>query len=476
MSGRRVVVVVSFALAVVSAVGCNKSELVDKPIAEASPTPPVDDPPEYLGREFFAVDLDNIYEPAGPFNPEVDAAGAQYAVAVSNPNATEANVTISNKDGEVQSKMVPADGLEIFELPRADVDGTTLVRNAYRVESDLPVTAHQFNPIGNVLVYSNDASLLLPVSTLGTTYRVLTWPQTAASSLPGYFAVAAVEDGDTEVTVTVTAATRAGGDIPALAAGGTYTRTLQRHDVLALQTSGQNGDLSGSLVTSTKKVAVFGGTECSNVPLNVTACDHLEEQMFPVSTWGRTYVAAKSMPRGTEPDVWRVLASQDNTTVTTDPYQPGTPVTLAAGQFVEFQSTGSFVVQAGAPVLVGQYLVGQDFGFGQAGNTGDPGFILSVPIEQFRSEYLFLTPPNYANDSITIIAPTGTAVTLDGVPVPGTSFTETAAGSGWSTARLSVTDGVHRLEADEPVGLTVTGYDQYVSYGYPGGLNLESLE
>ena len=74
------------------------------------------------------------------------------------------------------------------------------------------------------------------------------------------------------------------------------------------------------------------------------------------------------------------------------------------------------------------------------------------------------------------MAPTGTAVMLDGVPVAATEFVETAAGSGWSTARLSVTDGVHRLEADAAVGLTVTGYDQYVSYGYPGGLDLDALE
>lgn len=456
-----------------AAAGCNKSELVQKPVTEETPTPvPTDDPPQYLGREFFAVDLDNIYDSASG----TDAAGAQYAVAVSNPNPEPADVVVTNAGGEVQSKVVPADGLEIFELPRADVDGTTVVPNAYRIVSDLPVTAHQFNPIGNVLVYSNDASLLLPVSALGKSYRVLTWPQSRADMLPGFLAVAAVEPGETEVTVTVTATTRGNGDIPALAPGGTYTRTLQQYDVLAIETNGLQQDLSGSLVESDKRVAVFGGTECSNVPLNVTACDHLEEQMFPVAAWGRTYVAAKSKPRGTEPDVWRVLAAQDGTTVTTDPYQPGTPVTLNAGQFVEFTSTDSFVVQAGAPVLVGQYLVGQDFGFTQAGMTGDPGFILSVPVEQFREDYLFLTPPNYANDSISIIAPTGASVSLDGVPVAASEFVETAAGSGWSTARLAVTDGVHRLEADQPVGLTVTGYDQYVSYGYPGGLDLESLE
>jgi hypothetical protein len=33
-------------------------------------------------------------------------------------------------------------------------------------------------------------------------------------------------------------------------------------------------------------------------------------------------------------------------------------------------------------------------------------------------------------------------------------------------------DGVHRLQADQPVGLVVYGFDAYVSYGYPGGTDL----
>ena len=68
--------------------GCNKSGLVAG--VEESPTPgptatPTEEPPEYLGREFFAVDLDNIYQAPGPLSDGVDAAGAQFAVVVSNP-------------------------------------------------------------------------------------------------------------------------------------------------------------------------------------------------------------------------------------------------------------------------------------------------------------------------------------------------------------------------------------------------------
>ena len=46
----------------------------------------------------------------------------------------------------------------------------------------------------------------------------------------------------------------------------------------------------------------------------------------------------------------------------------------------------------------------------------------------------------------------------------------------WQVARFPVGDGVHLLIADEPVGVMVYGYDSYVSYGYPGGLNLNVVD
>ena len=46
----------------------------------------------------------------------------------------------------------------------------------------------------------------------------------------------------------------------------------------------------------------------------------------------------------------------------------------------------------------------------------------------------------------------------------------------WQVARFPIGDGVHLLVADEPIGVLVYGYDSYVSYGYPGGLNLNVVD
>ena len=46
----------------------------------------------------------------------------------------------------------------------------------------------------------------------------------------------------------------------------------------------------------------------------------------------------------------------------------------------------------------------------------------------------------------------------------------------WAVYRLLVSDGVHTAVSDQPFGIIAYGYDQYVSYGYPAGLNLTDLK
>lgn len=40
---------------------------------------------------------------------------------------------------------------------------------------------------------------------------------------------------------------------------------------------------------------------------------------------------------------------------------------------------------------------------------------------------------------------------------------------------MPVAHGKHTIVASKPVGVTVYGFSQYVSYGYPGGLNQRDL-
>jgi len=158
-----------------------------------------------VGCEYFAVDLDNA-----KINDTLNAAAQQFAVVISNPEtdiATE--VTIEQDDSEpgqenapkkIVTATIPPFNLRVFRLGPREVDGspegefdtgthTALSRHAYRIHSTFPVVAYQFNPLENVNVFSNDASLLKPTEALTPiggdlepAYVALGWPQTIANS------------------------------------------------------------------------------------------------------------------------------------------------------------------------------------------------------------------------------------------------------------------------------------------------------
>jgi len=97
-----------------------------------------------------------------------------------------------------------------------------------------------------------------------------------------------------------------------------------------------------------------------------------------------------------------------------------------------------------------------------------------VPIEQFRAEYVFLVPIKYRSNFVNIVAPVGAQVTLDGSVLSSTQL-QNLPGGQYMVSRLPMQPGSHTLSADKRVGITVYGWDFYVSYAYAGGMNIETL-
>ncbi len=142
-----------------------------------------------VGCQYWAADLDNSE------NFLDDAAAGKFAVAVANIGQNgSAHVTVTVNDApqgepldlrEIDSAEVGEGYMEIFELPRRDVDGHSMMDNvddgpqswlssrAFRIDSDVPIVAYQFNTLDQQ--FSNDASLLLPTYGLGGDHLVVTY-------------------------------------------------------------------------------------------------------------------------------------------------------------------------------------------------------------------------------------------------------------------------------------------------------------
>jgi hypothetical protein len=395
---------------------------------------------------------------------------------------------------------------------------TLKTAGAYHLVSTLPVLAYQFSaleyapkggPAGKdwskcpgdgkgtdppCFSYSNDASLLLPSTAMTGNYRVVTehgvdgfpgFPPIipASPGMPGYFSITATQASTTvKVKVSSTGQIVAGTGVTATAAGGTTTFTMNAGDVVQVVGGGAAAsDLSGSQVQADKPVQVIGGVPCIANPSS--ACDHIEETVMPVETWGEHYaVTMPTGPRGgVAPATIRFVGNVDGTKLTYDPAVAGAPATLNAGQVVNLDSVkADFVVTGDHEFSVS---IIQDSGSVVDPNAaasmqeGDPSLSSAIAIEQYRLKYVFLAPEDYDFNFADVVAPMTAHLMLDGAAV---SMTPTAiGGSGYGIYRIALTAGanagVHTLDSDQPCGLQVLGYGLYTSYQYAGGLNLRSI-
>lgn len=433
-----------------------------------------------LGNSYVGCD----YYPTVTSNPLLNSKDIfTFSVAVANTSSLPANVTVTRGANTVASVTVASNGIQIINLPWISAldasQSTSLVANgAYRLRSDMPVTVYQYNPLqytqSGQYTYTNDASLLLPVNTWTGNYRVVarnTW-----SGYPGFYAVTASEDN-----TTVTLMPSATGGLVVAGAGvtdtGTGVVTLNHGDVLQVFSRSGGGapdvsDLTGTLVEANKPVQVIGGHVCTNVPDNVTWCDHLEESMFPLETLGDDYLVTTSAisPTTTKAILVRVVATEPGTTLVYDPPVAGAPSSIAAaGQYIEIGPVNiDFQITSNHPIMVVQYMQGQAAG----GGTGDPAMAMVVPARQYRTNYLFHAPTNYEANYVNITALLGSTIVLNGVAI--TDFTPIG-NSGYGATRVQLSNagnGNHNAESAAPFGISVYGYGQYTSYWYPGGLNL----
>jgi hypothetical protein len=424
-----------------------------------------------VGCEYWAADLDNAN-----VSDTLNAAAQQFAVVVSNaqPDLT-AEVRVyaddsapgeENDDYEVARASIPPRSLRVFQLGPREVDGsapgtfntgthTALTRAAYQVRSSVPVVAYQFNPLSNVGVFSNDASLLKPreavdpeVGELLDAYVVLGWPQTIATSddprynfnandpidLRAFMTVIGTRP-NTTVRVKPTARILGAPGIPETLPGEELEVTIGPYDVLNLETDEFNADFTGSVIQADNAVIAFTGSEASDAPyledLSGRRCcaDHLEEQLDHVRTAGRVFVAPVTPNRSEallaaganlglaeQDDFFRVLATTSaGANVTTSLGKNGSFRLEGQGDFVDLVTDQSFTIESDAPISLMSISPSQEAaGVPNSLPGGDPSSLVIPPIEQYRTTYVFLTPDKYAFDFVRISAPEGATIVFDG--------------------------------------------------------------
>jgi hypothetical protein len=387
---------------------------------------------------------------------------------------------------------------------------------AWHIVTDVPVTAYDMLPYGGALSYLPSAELLIPTTAWTNNYYgvVPFRGNSAATEGPQWGQIVAAQDG-TIVKVVPNVSLPAGGAVPAAPASAVTTFNLSAGEYIQWQDS---GEMSSTIISSNYPIGFSGGLgyDCySSATSTGGGCDSAHQQIPPIAALGHDYVATPFATRRAsllpESIPYRIVGAVDGTTLVYDP--PGiastasalygaAPLTLAAGQVADFETTSAFRVTSqdkNHPFYVGQIMpgcfvtggsrpgCGTSLDFGDC-CLGDEEFVNVVPPAQFLDKYIFFTDVTYATTNL-VFTRTKTAtgfadVTLDCAgtltgwePVGTEGLYETTnidlvrAGMPNGTCN----NGPHTATSTGPFGLMVWGLDEAASYAYPAGGNVAPI-
>lgn len=366
-------------------------------------------------------------------------------------------------------------------------DAAKVIRKGIRVKVDAgkpPIVVYSHIYAG----YRSAASLILPAAVLGKKYYSMNAPQVSISGSKSQFVVVAV---DTNTTVLITPV-RDG------IKGSPVTVNLPLPgDLYELQ---DKFDLSGSLIESVspnneacKPIAVFSGSSAIHI-VSKNQCtpgesyDPLFQQLYPVNAWGKSYgfIPFEGYVSG---NPYRVIAAEDNTTVTVNGLQVAT---LDAGQYYPAKplfgqvETQSVFINADKPVSVAQYAQSSSCsGANVPAGTGygDPDMVLLNPIEQQVNDITIFSSQkeiiyNDAKFINVIIKNNATAsFTINGVAPAATWLPVFPAGSGYACAKIKLPANLNActLKADSSFNVIAYGFGDFESYAYSAGTHIKDL-
>jgi hypothetical protein len=361
---------------------------------------------------------------------------------------------------------------------------------SFHITSDVPVVSYEINPYGGGSAAVTGASLLLPTSVWDTNYIAVTVsPQDAGS--PSMNIIASQDN--TKITMLPIAAVQGGGALPPGAANTPYIFTLNKGQQAQFS---QSTDLTGSVIQSDKPIGFMAGQQCENAPHGVPYCDHGEQMVPPVKALGNEYVGVMWRPRVPgDQGIWHLVGAVDGTQLTySSPV--GGPASINAGQALDFDTEIPFTVTSqdkDHPFMMFTYMSGSTWKPGMDG-YGDADFVISVPPQQYMSEYVFFADPTYPETSLVVVREANGGnfadVTLD--CAGALTGWQTVGAYQWTRIDLMSHDfqpqgncstGRHDIKSTGRFGLWVWGwgtpetasFTANVSYGYPGGMNVQPI-
>lgn len=284
------------------------------------------------------------------------------------------------------------------------------VRAAVEIRSDAPIVVYTFNSQWT----TTDAYTAIPVTHWGTAYVIASVPNDAYTPRPGdttpnrlrdltlrrsqWMLVAAYDS--TVVTFIPSARTSTGK-----AAGTPHTVVLNRGECFLVQSDSTPkglGDMTGTVVQSSRPVGVLSGHVRTSLPQQLSAetdtKDHLVEMLPPISALGQRYITTP-FAVGTG-DWFRAIAVFPQTRLQLSRATTGQiieTVLSRAGEVADFPAEASPLLwEADKPFLLVQLMYSAVIGGPRAlvdpYLSFDPCMVVVPPVEQYVQQAHFFVP------------------------------------------------------------------------------------
>ncbi|MEI6091613.1 MAG: T9SS type A sorting domain-containing protein [bacterium] len=466
------------------------------------------DLPKLLGSSYQGTEFFMTFHPCWESKGKADGCKIYISSAV----ATRVTVEIPGWEVFIQRTTLPNDIIEISLDP--------VLAQCYRkTQYEQPKPQRVFKGMGIIVTakepiicygmtryeHSSDGYLAIPTSGLGKKYICASYNDPSKTGdeeqyLTSYTSIVGVYN---KTNVDVKLGGRASNYTPGanpLKTGDTRSERLDRADVWLIGVMGENSDLTGTIVTASKPVAVISGSFCAFVPIQTASCNYLIEQDLPMETWGYKYHATRIAKR-LKGSIIRVFASEPNTII----YRDGNEWSLVKSVggpdysgYIESRTTNNgeelrpVTISAKNRISVTQYNSGQN----DDGIDTDPFQISLIPIEQYQNSLIWCTPGfdqgspfsrNYINlcyksteegkipDNLEFGKVSGgvmnwrklsTVVDNPGQVLVDESITDSR---NYRALTIETQDpaGVYALRSNDPMIGYAYGFDSYDSYGYP---------
>ena len=316
------------------------------------------------GQAFYTV-----FPKAGTVSDEADVARLIFIKSSKSTSVHFRSVILS----AVRNVEVDGFSVQNFSAEFKHTPGEEISSKAILITSNEPINVHTMVMKNSTAEIACDSFHVLPEDRLAREYIIVTTEMT-----PQFFVVGT--EGETTVEINL------------VNNKASVSVSLGRYDVYTFERN-KNGDLdlTGSIITSDKDVAVISGGFYASIPWNAPLRNYDTSivQMIGVTDWLKTCILAPFQPLNKFE--FKIVASENDTEIDVITDNMTTTVSLNRSEkFQRVQSEGSAIfVRATKPIMAVMFLVSSMI---KDTDNGASSMVQCQYIERYLNYYTFFVP------------------------------------------------------------------------------------